>query len=149
MTRPHAHPTRSPTARWFLPMLLLAPGCLFGGDNSPPKLIVDFYWQPEHHADDTCEGARVATMEWQLVDERGNVVKAENRDCENGFVFPDLAPGYYSIKVVGHDEAMTKTWQGKCGLTLDRFDCGPYQCDIGLVTPPDRDGGTDDVDAGE
>ena len=106
-------------------------GCILGEDSDPPVLSVDLYWEDQsRNSDDTCESANVASMDWQLVDDAGELVEEKEGECQDDFNFFGVQPGSYTLKVNGYDADHNKQWEASCRLTLDRFDRA-YPCDVG------------------
>jgi len=109
-------------------------GCILGEDSDPPVLSVDLYWEDAtRYSDDTCDSADVASMDWQLTDDAGEVVEEREGECEDGFNFLGVEPGNYTLKVNGYDADKNKQWEGTCRLLLDRFD-RVYPCDVGRLS---------------
>jgi len=122
--------------------------CSIGDDSSPPVLSVELFWQTERQSPRTCEVAGVASMDFQLLDARGQEVVSEEdtsrgHACRDGFDFPDLPLGDYTLVVTGYDANQNAGWSGNCPLRLDRFD-RLYDCNIYQTA----DGTTSGAEAG-
>jgi len=110
-------------------------GCVIGNDSDPPVLAVDLYWDTDHYSDRTCKSAKVATMDFRLLDARQNVVEErQGVDCENGFEFTHADLGVYVLEVTGYDSDSSPTWSASCDLYLDRFD-RLFRCDVDKTAP--------------
>jgi len=119
---------------WVVLASLSIAACSIGDDNSPPVLSVELFWETERQSARTCAAAGVASMDFELLDERGDVIVREEdtergHACRDGFDFPDLTLGDYTLMVTGYDANQNAAWSGNCPMRLDRFD-RLYDCDV-------------------
>jgi hypothetical protein len=144
--------------RWFGAACLIlvsvaAGGCVLGNDNDRPVLAIDPLWDltpGDRFSGDTCRGAGVVYMTWEIQDDRGHTLK-KSRDLEpcKPLDFIGLVPGTYRLEIAGYDRDESKLWETTCSrLTLGRFDV-LYPCEVDqLSSAEEPDSGTSD-DAGE
>jgi hypothetical protein len=131
-----------------------AGGCVLGNDNDRPVLAVDPLWDVTpggHFSGDTCRGAGVVFMTWEIQDEDGHSLK-KSRDLEpcKPLDFIGLTPGTYKLVIEGYDHAEQKLWETTCpGLALGRFDV-LYPCEVDQLSGNDGSGDAGvPADAGE
>jgi hypothetical protein len=128
----------------LLVSLASAAGCVMGNDSDPPVLSADLYWETERYSDRKCATAKVAAIQFRLLDADGElIVESEPDDayqgaarCVNGIDFPDLSLGDYVLELTGYDADHNVAWRSQCDLSLDRFD-RLYDCTIEKVTDTD------------
>jgi hypothetical protein len=144
--------------RWFGAACLIlvsvtAGGCVLGNDNDRPVLAVDPLWDltpGDRFSGDTCRGAGVVYMTWEIQDDRGHTLKKSRdlEDCEP-LDFIGLVPGTYQLEIAGYDRDERKLWETTCSrLTLGRFDV-LYPCEVDQLSSGEApDSGTSE-DAGE
>jgi hypothetical protein len=126
-----------------------AGGCVLGNDNDRPVLAIDPLWDltpGDRFSGQTCQGADVVYMTWEIQDSRGKKIKAskdgELEDCKP-LDFIGLVPGTYRLQIAGYDRYEDKLWETTCpAMELGRFDV-LYFCEV------DQLAGKDDRDAGE
>jgi len=132
-----------------------AGSCVLGHDSERPVLSVDPIWdaaESDRFLPETCKGAGVAWMTWDLQDEHGkSISKVEDLEKCLPLDFIDLDRGSYQLVLEGYDADEQKRWANTCiGLELGRFDV-LYGCAVDQIpddeTDPDMDAGT--PDAGE
>ena len=117
-------------------------GCVVGNDSDPPELNVDLYWdrtsQEDRFSGGTCDSAGVVWMDWKISRDDEEIASSEEGgvECNDGFRFPDLTSGIYTLTATGYDEDDQARWYAVCdGLELGRFDV-LYACDIDQTPPP-------------
>lgn len=135
-----------------------AGGCVLGNDNDRPVLAIDPLWDltpGDRFSGDTCRGAGVVYMTWEIRDRRGKRITASEggdlEDCKP-LDFIGLVPGTYRLQIAGYDRYEEKRWETTCPpMELGRFDV-LYPCEVDQLSGEDReDAGTpagDDPDAG-
>lgn len=132
---------------------VIAGGCVLGNDNDRPVLAVDPLWDltpGDRFSGDTCRGAGVVFMTWEIQDARGRKLKA-SRDLEDckPLDFIGLVPGTYRLAIAGYDRNADKQWETTCsGLTLGRFDV-LYPCEVDSLSDKESPDAGEPEDAGE
>jgi hypothetical protein len=129
-----------------------AGSCVLGNDSDRPVLQVDPIWDAapgEGFLADTCQGAGVAAMTWEIQDAKGKELeKSEHPEECKPFDFVGLRPGTYQLVIEGYDKDMQKRWQETCpNLKLGRFDV-LYPCEVDQIPGDGTDENPDDTDAG-
>jgi hypothetical protein len=139
----------------LLLVCLGAGSCVLGHDSERPVLSVDPLWdaaESDRFLPETCKGAGVAWMTWEIQDEQGKgLEKSEDLEECKPLDFFGLQRGTYQLVLEGYDKDERKRWANTCtNLELGRFDV-LYGCGVDQipddVTDPDEDAGT--PDAGE
>jgi hypothetical protein len=134
-------------------MSVTAGGCVLGNDNDRPVLAVDPLWDltpGDRFAGDTCRGAGVVYMTWEIRDARGKKLKSTSKleDCMP-LDFIGLVPGTYRLSIAGYDRYAEKRWEATCPpLTLGRFDV-LYPCEVDEVSGKESPDAGEPADAGE
>jgi hypothetical protein len=126
--------------------------CVLGNDSDRPVLAVDPIWDGaagDRFIPDTCRGAGVVSMMWEIQDEDGKTLeKSEEPERCAPLDFIGLRPGTYQLVLEGYNEDKEKLWGNTCtDLVLGRFDV-LYQCEVDQLEADDTDPGGEDTDAG-
>lgn len=130
-----------------------AGACVLGNDNDRPVLAVDPLWDltpGDRFSGDTCRGAGVVYMTWEIQDARGKRLKASEdlEDCKP-LDFIGLVPGTYRLEIAGYDRDEEKQWETTCsGLKLGRFDV-LYPCEVDSLSDRESPDAGEPADAGE
>lgn len=115
-----------------------AGGCVLGNDNDRPVLAVDPLWDVAPgriFSGDTCDGADVRFMTWEIQDDDGHTLKKSRKleDCKP-LDFIGLVPGTYRLKLAGFDRTQQMLWETTCPpFELGRFDV-LYPCEVDLLS---------------
>lgn len=129
--------------RWRLAAALVAlvtivTGCLTVADDEGPILSIELYWDEDLGSGDswgTCDSAGVGDMQWELIDDSGDVVASsgeagDKQTCYNAIDVVDPAPGEYSLVISGFDDDDEELWYVECSeMEVLRFDIA-YRCNI-------------------
>lgn len=104
-----------------------AGSCVLGNDSERPVLSVDPIWDAssgDRFIGQTCEGAGVALMRWEIQDEKGKTLKeADDLEECKPLDFVGLDRGTYQVVLEGYDKEEVKRWENTCtDLELGRFD---------------------------
>ncbi len=146
------HARRALGAACLILVSATAGGCVLGNDNDRPVLAIDPLWDVtpgDRFSGDTCRGAEVVYMTWEIRDSRGKTLKASEdlEDCKP-LDFIGLVPGTYRLAIAGYDREEEKLWETTCPpMHLGRFDV-LYPCEVDQL-PGDENPDTDQPDAGE
>jgi hypothetical protein len=144
---------RSFGAACLILVSVAAGGCVLGNDNDRPVLAVDPLWDltpGDRFSGDTCRGAGVVYMTWEIQDDHGDSLK-KSRDLEacKPLDFIGLVPGTYRLAIAGYDRDERKLWETTCSrLTLGRFDV-LYPCEVDQLSSGEGADAGPAEDAGE
>jgi hypothetical protein len=125
-----------------------AGGCVLGNDNDRPVLAIDPLWDVapgKLFAGDSCDGAGVVFMTWEIKDDDGHSLKKSRmlEHCQP-LDFIGLVPGTYRLELAGFDRDEQKRWETTCPpFELGRFDV-LYPCEVDQLSAEEAD-----TDAGE
>jgi hypothetical protein len=145
--------SRAFSAACLILLSVTAGGCVLGNDNDRPVLAVDPLWDltpGDRFSGDTCRGAGVVYMTWEIQDARGRKLKASEdlEDCKP-LDFIGLVPGTYRLEIAGYDRGEEKLWETTCsGLELGRFDV-LYPCEVDSLSDKESPDAGEPADAGE